>query len=143
MIDFGLLFELKGYIYNINKEPNNTVLEASVRKAILDIAYEKYENTDNNLYAESHKIIDFEVKGDEIYAYVVANYGLFNQNNCEVVNDTKNTLTLIYKKEKNKEGIYELKEYKENSVPDKLKEKTNVNFEDTYYRSQLELYCNR
>lgn len=48
-----------------------------------------------------------------------------------------------YKKEKNKEGIYELKEYKENSVPDKLKEKTNVNFEDTYYRSQLELYCNR
>ena len=131
------------YIYNINKEPNNTVLEASVRKAILDIAYEKYENTDNNLYAESHKIIDFEVKGDEIYAYVVANYGLFNQNNCEVVNDTKNTLTLIYNEEKNKEGIYELKEYKENSVPDKLKEKTNVNFEDTYYRSQLELYCNR
>ena len=48
-----------------------------------------------------------------------------------------------YKKEKNKEGVYELKEYKENSVPDKLKEKTNVNFEDTYYRSQLELYCNR
>ena len=94
------------YIHNINKEPNNTVLEASVRKAILDIAYEKYENTDNNLYAESHKIIDFEVKGDEIYAYVVANYGLFNQNNCEVVNDTKNTLTLIYNEEKNKEGIY-------------------------------------
>lgn len=131
------------YIQHINKEPNNTVLEASVRKSILDIAYEKYENTENNLYAESHKIIDSEVKEDEIYAYVVANYGLFDQNNCEAVNNTKNTLTLIYKKEKNKEGIYELKEYKENSFPDKLKEKTNVNFEDIYYKSQLELYCNR
>ena len=48
-----------------------------------------------------------------------------------------------YNEEKNKEGIYELKEYKENSVPDKLKEKTNVNLEDTYYKSKLELYCNR
>ena len=131
------------YGYIVNKEPNSNVLEMSVRKSLIDIANDEFKNDGNYIYAESHKIIDFEVKGDEIYAYVVANYGLFNQNNCEVVNDTKNTLTLIYKKEKNKEGIYELKEYKENSVPDKLKEKTNVNFEDTYYRSQLELYCNR
>lgn len=131
------------YIHTVNKEPNRNVLEMSVRQSLIDIANDEFKNDGNYIYAESHKIIDSEVKGDEIYAYVVANYGLFNQNSCEVVKDTKNTLTLIYKKEKNKEGVYELKEYKENSVPDKLKEKINVNFEDTYYKSQLKLYCNR
>ena len=49
---------------------------------------------------------------------------------------------MIYKKDKNNEGIYELKEYKENSIPDNLKDKANVNYEDIYFKKQLNSYTN-
>ena len=91
------------------------------------------------------KILDSKVKKDEIYVYVVANYGMFNENNNELssVNSKKGALTMIYKKDKNNTGIYELKEYKEDEIPDNLKEKANVNFEDAYFKEQLNSYCNR
>lgn len=133
------------YGYIVNKEPNNTVLEMSVRKSLIDIANDEFKNDGNYIYAESHKILDSKVKKDEIYVYVVANYGMFNENNNELssVNSKKCTLTMIYKKDKNNTGIYELKEYKEDEIPDNLKEKANVNFEDTYFKEQLNSYCNR
>ena len=117
----------------------------SVKKTLIDIANNEYKNNDNYIYAESHKILDSKVKKDEIYVYVVANYGMFNENNNELssVNSKKCTLTMIYKKDKNNTGIYELKEYKEDEIPDNLKEKANVNFEDTYFKEQLNRYCNR
>ena len=130
-------------INDVNKDPNSNVLEMSVKKSLITIASDKYKNDNNYIYAESHKILDSEIKNDEIYVYVVANYGIFNQKNCELVSDTKTTLTMIYKKEKNNEGIYELKEYKENSIPNNLKNKTNINYEDSYFKSQLNSYCSK
>lgn len=130
-------------IYEVNKEPKKAILEMSVKKSLIDISQEKYKNNDNNIYAESHKILDYEVKNDKIYVYVVTNYGILDQNTCQLVNNTKDTLTMIYKKNKNSEGIYELKEYKENSIPTKLKDKANVNYEDNYYKSQLNSYCTK
>lgn len=133
------------YTHTVNKEPNRNVLEMSVRQSLIDIANDEFKNDGNYIYAESHKILDFEVKNDEIYVYVVANYGMFNENNNELssVNSKKGALTMIYKKDKNNTGIYELKEYKENEIPDNLKEKANVNFEDAYFKEQLNSYCNR
>ena len=133
------------YTHAVNKEPNRNVLEMSVRQSLIDIANDEFKNDGNYIYAEGHKILDFEVKNEEIYVYVVANYGKFNENNNELssVNSKKCTLTMIYKKDKNNTGIYELKEYKEDEIPDNLKEKANVNFEDTYFKEQLNSYCNR
>ena len=133
------------YGYIVNKEPNSNVLEMSVRKSLIDIANNEYKNNDNYIYAESHKILDSKVKKDEIYVYVVANYGMFDKDNNELnsVDSKKGALTMIYKKGKNNTGIYELKEYKEDEIPDNLKEKANVNFEDTYFKEQLNSYCNR
>ena len=144
-----MIIALLGYysikqVYDVNKEPNNTVLEMSVKKSLLDIANSKYKNNDSYIYAESHKVLDTEIKNNEIYVYVVANYGLFSKNGNELipVNSNKGTLTMIYKKDKNKNGIYELKEYKENSLPNKLKEKANVNYESSYFKNQLNNYNN-
>lgn len=128
-------------VISINKEPNENILEMSVQKNLIEIAQEKYPNSNDNLYAESHKLIDYEIKDNKIYAYVATNYGLINKNNCEMVNNTENIFTMIYNKSKNKEGIYELKEYKENNLPDKIKEKANVNYEDKYFQNQLNNYC--
>ena len=85
------------------------------------------------------------MKNEEIYVYVVANYGLFDKDNNELnsVNSKKGALTMIYMKGKNNTGIYELKEYKEDEIPDNLKEKANVNYEDTYFKEQLNSYCNK
>ena len=143
-----MVVSLLGYltiksVYDVNKEPKDNILEISIKKTLIDIAHEKYSNNDNYIYAESHKIIDYKVKDDKIYVYLVANYGILNQDNCQVINDTKNTLTIIYNKEKNSNGVYELKEYKENSIPSKLKDKANVNYEDDYFKSQLKSYCNK
>ena len=141
-----MIIALFGYysikqVYDVNKNPNSNVLEMSVKSSLINIANEKYKNDENYIYAESHKILGTEVKGDEIYVYVAANYGLFDSN-AEPINNTKNTLTMIYKKAKNKEGIYELKEYKENFIPNDLKDKTDVNYEDAYFKNQLNSYIN-
>ena len=50
---------------------------------------------------------------------------------------------MIYIKDKNKNGIYELKEYKENSIPNNLKDKADVNYEDTYFKNQLNSYIKK
>lgn len=133
------------YTHTVNKEPNRNVLEMSVRQSLIDIANNEFKNDDNYIYAEGHKILDFEVKNEEIYVYVVANYGLFDKDNNELnsVDSKKGAITMIYKKDKNNTDIYELKEYKEDEIPDNLKEKANVNYEDTYFKEQLNSYCNR
>ena len=88
------------YGYIVNKEPNSNVLEMSVRKSLIDIANDEFKNDGNYIYAESHKILDYEVKNNEIYVYIVANYGLFDKDNNELnsVDSKKGALTMIYMK---------------------------------------------
>lgn len=146
-IILAMIIALFGYyvikdIIDVNTKPNDLLIEMSVKKSLINIATEKYENENDYIYAESHKVLDYEVKNNKIYVYIVANYGILDKSNCETIKDTKNTFTLIYSKEKNKNGIYELKEYKENSIPSKLENKSKVNFDNNYYKSQLTNYCN-
>lgn len=125
------------------KNPKENILELSVKKSLIEIANTKFSNIDNYIPAESHKILSYEVRNNEIYVYLVANYGIINPDDCKVVEDTKNPLTIIYTNTKNSSGIYELKEYQENSLPDTLKDKMNVNYEDNYFQEQLNKYCNK
>lgn len=142
-----MIITLVGYlsiksIYEVYENPKSTILELSVKKALIDIAQEKYENDNYSLYGESHKILGYEVKDNKIYVYLVARYGLYNKDNCESNNESSDELTLIFNEEKNDEGIYELKEYKENTISNKYKNKANVNYQDNYFVVQLNKYCN-
>lgn len=109
------------YLYTVNYAINGNVLEMSVKKALSDIASEKYADT---VSLENHKILDYEVKNDELYVYVVASY----KENEDVPKSI--AFTLVYSKNKNDSGIYELKEFKEGENPTELKEKINVDFEE-------------
>ena len=129
-------------IYEVNQDPKEAILEMSVKKSLISIAEEKYQSNENNIYAESHKILSYEIINDNLYVYVMAYYGVLSKDTCEVVNNTKNTLTMVYTKNKNKEGIYELKDYKEDFIPSKLKDKS-VNYDDEDFKSQLNNYCSK
>ena len=106
------------YIYNVNKEPNNNVLEMSVKKSLIDIANDQYKNNGNYTYAENHTIHSTEIKNNSIYVYVTADYGLFENdgNKLKSINSRKSDLTLIYTNHKDKNGIYGLKSYKEKVI---------------------------
>lgn len=127
----------------VNQEPNKNVLEISVKKSLIDIANEEYEKVDNGEYAECHKILDYEVKNNKIYVYVVAQYGIFvkNENEISSVDSKKVTLTIVYDNNKNIEGTYEQVELNE-LIPDNLKNKSAVDFNDDYYNNQLNNYLN-
>ena len=102
-------------IYEVNKDPNPNVLEMSVKKSIIDIANNEYKNDGHYTYAENHDIQDYKLKNNNIYVYVAADYGLFSQNGKKLKSykSRKSHFTLVYKDKKNKNGIYELKNYKE------------------------------
>lgn len=141
-----MIFSLFGYLIiktnlEINKDPNSNVLEMSLKQTLIDISNKKYSNN-NYIKAESHKIIDTEVKHDKIYVYLIAYYATLSKDNCEVVDNMKDTLTIIYKNNKNKNGVYELLEYKENYLPNKLKNKVNINNNASNLEKQLKNYCN-
>lgn len=140
MIVALLVYYSISQIYIVNNKLNSNVLEMSVRNSLIEIANHKYENDGNYVYAESHKILGSEVKKEGIYVYVVANYGLFvpSGNELSSVNSKSGPLTIIYKKNKNKNGIYELKKYEEGSIPNNLK--IDVNYEDAYLKEQLNNY---
>lgn len=127
-------------IYVSNKNPNENILNLSIQKDLIEIAEKKY-NENEGIYAEGHKIIDYEIKNNEIYVYVNAIYGTYDKDTCNAINNTKNVLTMIYNKSKNSEGIYELKKYNENDIPNNLKDKSNVNYDDSYFKNQLNNYC--
>lgn len=127
----------------VNKEPNSNILEMSVKKSLIDEANEEYEITDHGDYAECHKILDYEVKNNKIYVYVVAQYGIFakNENEINAVDSKEVTLTIIYENSKNSDGTYKQLEFSE-SIPDEFKNKNNIDFNDDYYNNQLNSYLN-
>lgn len=115
----------------------------SVKNSLIDSAKEEYEIIDHGDYVECHKILDYEVKNNKIYVYVVAQYGIFMKNENEINSvDSRNvTLTIIYDNSKNSQGTYSQLDIKE-SIPDELKNKINVDFYDDYYNNQLNKYLN-
>ena len=141
-----MIIALFGYysikeIYVLNHEPNSNVLEMSVKKSLISKANEEFLSDGKSTYAESHKILDYKIKNDEIHVYLVANYGLFskNENTLKSVDSKKEYLTLVYKKKKDESGVYELKYFK-NGLEDEKAKLKDVNFEDKYFENQLRSY---
>lgn len=126
-------------VFEFKNKPNDAIIELSVKKSLIDITSEKYEKTDNSIYAEAHKIISYEVKNNKIYVYVNAKYGLLNKDTCEKENINDNMLTLIYLKDKNNKGVYLLERYID-GVTSNIKNK--VKYDDKSFEKQLNSYCN-
>lgn len=146
LIFVGLLSLWYGFQYfyvNTNKV-NENILELSTSKYLINIAEEKYRKDNADLrYAEGHKILSYEIKDNKIYAYIATIYGVFKNDNgkCISVSSNAKTITLIFNKDKNNEGIYTLLEYIEDEIPNNLKDKVNISYSDNFYTKQLDLYC--
>lgn len=138
---------------------NDNMLELSVKKALIEIANEEYykdvSDKTNTTPAEGHKILKAEIKDNQIYAYVVAEYGVYKLENNETntVSATATPIVLIFNMET--EHGYELAKYlvpkdgddevwmtslKEIFLEDLIKEATSVNYKDEFYRKQIESY---
>lgn len=129
-------------IYEVNKDPNENVLNMSIKSDLLLIAKEDFESSDNNVYAESFKIIDYENINDNIYVYINAKYGILNNETCELKQKNESALTIVYDKDKNETGTYNLVKYTKD-IPNKLKDKSNVNYNSEYFDIQIKSYCSK
>lgn len=127
-------------IYDVNKEPNENALQMSIKNDLLQIAKEEFESNDNLVYAESFKIIDYENTNNKIYVYINAKYGLLNNETCKLEESKESTLTIVYDKDKNATGTYDLVKYTKD-IPNKLKEQSNVNYNSEYFDIQIKNYC--
>ena len=133
-------------VSNKNASLNEEVLEFSVSKTLVKISKEKYkDNNGDYVYAQGHKILDSEEKDGKIYTYIVTKYGKYTNNNekCEIVEATSEPITIIFDKVKNGTGAYNLEEYKENEIPDKYKDKLDVDYNDKFFKDQLDNYCKK
>ena len=119
-------------------------MDFSVSATLIKISREKYKDRDiESVYAQSHQIIDSYEKDGKIYTYIVSKYGEYikKNNECESVNTTSEPMTMIFDKVKNGSGAYNLNEYKENEIPDKYKDKLNVDYNSKFFKDQTDKYC--
>lgn len=147
------------FVYkNINKKEtiNDNVLELSTKKAIIEIANKSF-TIENDLiggYAEGHKILGSEIKDNNINAYVVAEYGVYNFSDKTPMSASASAMKLIFVKEE-QEGYYKLEDYKipeegenyektlKEIFPENLiKDATSVNYQDNFYQEQILSYLN-
>lgn len=140
------LYNFIKVVSNKNASLNEEVLEFSVSKTLVKISKEKYkDNNGDYVYAQGHKILDSEEKDGKIYTYIVTKYGKYTNNNekCEIVESTSEPITIIFDKVKNGTGAYNLEEYKENEIPDKYKDKLDVDYNDKFFKDQIDNYCKK
>lgn len=140
------LYNFIKVVSNKNASVNEEVLEFSVSKTLVKISKEKYkDNNGDYVYAQGHKILDSKEKDGKIYTYIVTKYGKYTNNNekCEIVEATSEPITIIFDKVKNGTGAYNLEEYKENEIPDKYKDKLDVDYNDKFFKDQIDNYCKK
>lgn len=138
------LYNFVKFVSNKYADVNENVLDFSVSATLIKISREKYKDRDvESVYAQSHQIIDSYEKDGKIYTYIVAKYGEYikKNNECESVNTTSEPMTMIFDKVKNGSGAYNLNEYKENEIPDKYKDKLNVDYNSKFFKDQTDKYC--
>lgn len=136
---------------------NDNELELSVKKALIEIANEEHykdvSDKTNTIPAEGHKILKAEVKDNQIYAYVVAEYGVYKLENNETtpVSASALPIVLVFNME-TKQG-YEMVKYlvpsdgdswmsslKEIFPEDLIKEATSIDYNEDLYRNQIKSY---
>lgn len=140
------LYNFVKVVSNKYADVNKEVLDFSVSSTLIKISRNKYKNNDyKTFYAQGHMIIDSVEKDGKIYTYIVAKYGEYTKNNgkCESVNTTSEPMVMVFDKVKNGTGAYNLSEYKENEIPVKYKDKTNVDYNSKLFQNQINDYCEK
>lgn len=147
------------YTNTNNKTINDNMLEDSVKKALIEVVNEKHykdvNNKEGTIGAEGHKILKSEIKNNQIYAYVVAEYGVYKLENNEInpVSASASPITLIF--DINETDEYKMVKYvvtsdegdeawmaslKEMFPEDLISEATSVNYKDDFYQNQIKKY---
>lgn len=142
-----------------NQTVNDTVLELSVKKALIEVVNEKHykDITDKTgtTAAEGHKILRSEIKDNQIYAYVVAEYGVYQleKGKSTPVSASASPITLIL--DRKEENGYTMIKYllpsdggdaawlsslKEMFPADLIDEARAVNYTDDFYQNQIKSY---
>ena len=144
----------------ISKRINDNVLEASVKKSLIEVVNEKIykdvSNREGTTVAEGHKILRSEIKDNKIYAYVVAEYGVYKLEDGEVtpVSASASPITIIFDFD-DETNIYKMSKYltpsdegddawlsslKEMFPADLIDSAKSVNYKDDYYQNQIKEY---
>lgn len=142
-----------------SEEINENLLEESVKKALIEIVNEKnykdVSNKEGTTAAEGHKILESEIKNNQIYAYVVAEYGVYKLENgtATAVSASASPITLIF--DTNETQEYKMSKYivpsdagdeewtkslKEMFPENLIKEATSINYKDDFYQKQIKSY---
>ena len=107
----------------IIKEIDKIVLENAVENALIqNIAKGESSIKGNGTYAEGHKILGSEIKNNQIYAYVIAEYGIYEleNNTCKTISAKSSPITIIFNIKN--ESTYEFFQYiKPNEEGDQTK----------------------
>ena len=143
------------------KEINYDVLELSTQKAIIEIVNKEYykniTDIEGTTAAEGNKILKAEVKDNQIYAYVVAEYGVYKLENGEVtpVSASASPITIIFDMEY--ENGYNMIKYlipsnngdeawlsslKEMFPEDLINEAKSIDYTDDFYGIYIHLPTN-
>ena len=141
------------------KKINDNVLEFSVKKALIEVVNEKdYPNVTNQegtTAAEGHRILKSEIKDNQIYAYVVAECGVYQLENGEPtpVSASASPITLVFNMEE--ENGYKMVKYmiptdgddetwltslKEMFPNDLIDTAKSVNYKEDFYQDQIKAY---
>lgn len=141
-----------------NTKVNDSSLEPYVKQAIIDIAKKEingYSETDKGAYSEGHKILSSEIKNNQLYVYVVAEYGFYTLENEEisVVSASSSPITIIFNIEEN--NTYKMETYllpsndgdeewlnslQEMFPANLINEVKNTNYKDSFYQNQIKSY---
>ena len=142
-----------------NKTINDNMLEDSVKKALIEVINEKHykdvSNENGTTGAEGHKILKSEIKNNQIYAYVIAEYGIYKLENNEVipVSASASPITLIF--DMDETNGYKMVKYvvpsdagdeawmaslKEMFPEDLISAAKSVNYKEDFYQNQIKEY---
>lgn len=142
-----------------DKKINNNVLESSVSKAIIEILneeiYKDVSEKEGTIGAEGHKILKSEMKDGKIYAYVVAEYGVYKLEDDQVfpVSASASPITLVF--DTDDTYGYKMIKYilpsddgdeawlsslKEMLPEDLIESAKSINYSDDLYQNQIKTY---
>lgn len=151
-----IIDDSQNMISNTVAQKDNNSLESYIKKAIIEIVNEKlYKDvTDKTekVLAEGHKTLKTEEKYGKIYVYVVAEYGVYELENDEImpVSASASPITIVLDS-----SDYRMIEYslpsdngdeawmaslKEMFPEDLISEVTSVDYKEEFYQEQIKKY---
>jgi len=162
-IILGVIFSL---VRNNKIEEQQNILEDLVKSALMVITQEEFGELDKEgtKYAEGHKILRTEINGNKLYAYVVAQYGIYEvrviagHEKPYALEVSEKPIVLVFNVEEentedNESRYVFYKSYKtqesesgvdvdslETLFPEDLIDDVKVDYSDDFYQKQIKSY---